>query len=114
MAQDHKCFTCRRPIERGAEDRALLLHIDHDHACCPGARSCGKCLREILCFSCNNALGLMEDRAEVAYALGDYLTRFHAKRIERLGELVDFSENVGAPLGVPSALDERAAVEAES
>lgn len=27
--------------------------LDHDHACCPGRRSCGKCVRGILCTTCN-------------------------------------------------------------
>lgn len=29
------------------------LHIEHDHACCGGAGSCGKCVRGLVCASCN-------------------------------------------------------------
>lgn len=42
----------------GSNDR---LHVDHDHSCCPGRKSCGKCIRGILCHSCNTAIGSMED-----------------------------------------------------
>lgn len=27
--------------------------IDHDHACCPGRWSCGRCIRGLVCPSCN-------------------------------------------------------------
>lgn len=28
-------------------------HVDHDHACCPGNGSCGKCVRGVVCVRCN-------------------------------------------------------------
>lgn len=47
--------------------------VDHDHACCPGVRSCGKCVRALLCNSCNSALGMMKDRADLLRTAADYL-----------------------------------------
>jgi hypothetical protein len=49
---DGKCHAC--------QDRAAI-NIDHDHLCCPGPYSCGKCVRGVLCNQCNTALGLMND-----------------------------------------------------
>lgn len=52
------------------------LHIDHDHACCPGNESCGKCIRGVLCGSCNVILGWVERcraRGEVIESLEQYL-----------------------------------------
>ena len=36
------------------------LHIDHDHDCCPGLGSCGKCVRGALCARHNVYLGYLE------------------------------------------------------
>lgn len=30
------------------------LQVDHDHTHCPGVRSCGACVRGLLCPSCNS------------------------------------------------------------
>lgn len=48
-------------------------HVDHDHACCPGPRSCGGCVRGLLCNKCNVALGYARDSAAVLRGLADYL-----------------------------------------
>jgi predicted nucleic acid-binding Zn ribbon protein len=37
------------------------LSIDHDHGCCPGRNSCGKCVRGVLCQKHNLALGVLEN-----------------------------------------------------
>lgn len=37
------------------------LVVDHDHSCCAHAnRKCGKCVRGLLCVSCNNMAGYIE------------------------------------------------------
>lgn len=59
--QANKCAAC------GSEEppdptSGQVLRIDHDHACCPGkTRSCGKCVRGLLCNRCNIVAGAMEN-----------------------------------------------------
>ncbi|MER7457654.1 endonuclease domain-containing protein [Micromonospora sp. NPDC126480] len=36
------------------------LPVDHDHLCCSGRDSCGRCVRGLLCAGCNGFLGLVE------------------------------------------------------
>jgi hypothetical protein len=56
--QDGCCAICRRHEDLFTR----RLCIDHDHSCCPAnAKSCGKCIRGILCPPCNQALGLLLD-----------------------------------------------------
>lgn len=38
--------------------------VDHDHACCPGNRSCGQCVRGLLCNGCNHGLGNFRDSVQ--------------------------------------------------
>jgi hypothetical protein len=35
--------------------------VDHSHKCCSGDRSCGKCVRGLLCSTCNSGLGHLHD-----------------------------------------------------
>ena len=52
---------------------ARVLSIDHNHACCPGIGSCGDCVRGMLCFHCNVALGKVGDSIERLFGLIAYL-----------------------------------------
>ena len=38
-----------------------LLAVDHDHSCCPGQKTCGDCVRGVLCKTCNVGLGMFQD-----------------------------------------------------
>jgi recombination endonuclease VII len=73
------CVLCR-------SDKPTLIQwtIDHDHLCCPDScKSCGKCVRGILCGNCNSALGYLKDKIEAARAIPDYLLNPPARSVLR-------------------------------
>lgn len=48
--------------------------VDHDHKCCPGKVSCGKCVRGLLCGPCNKGvLGHLRDEVRSLMRLVDYI-----------------------------------------
>ncbi len=50
-----------------------VFPIDHDRSCCPGDRSCGKCVRGVLCSPCNTSLGGFRDNPTLLYNAITYL-----------------------------------------
>ena len=62
------CDVCAQEFE--------VLHVDHDHACCPPTkyRTCGSCVRGFLCGNCNRALGLFRDDVDSLARAVAYLT----------------------------------------
>lgn len=54
---------------------ATRYAVDHDHMCCPGAGSCGKCVRGVLCQPCNVGLGSFRDDPVRLRAAIEYLGR---------------------------------------
>ena len=56
--------------------------VDHDHACCAGSKTCGKCIRAVLCKNCNRALGHAHDDPKTLRALAVYVEEFSRKKEE--------------------------------
>lgn len=69
-AVDWRCPGCSKPL---SIDGARTFHLDHDHNCCPGTTSCGKCIRGILCERCNHCLGNAGDNVQTMRNLIAYL-----------------------------------------
>lgn len=67
-AQGGVCAVCEKECSRGTN-----LSVDHDHDCCPGTKSCGKCVRGLLCRSCNVAIGNLLDDPNLLRAAASYL-----------------------------------------
>lgn len=76
VAQDDRCASC------GEKQVGRRLAVDHDHACCPGKTSCGKCVRALVCQACNSAAGLLKDDPDRALALATYLLRYHRQKLK--------------------------------
>jgi hypothetical protein len=72
--QRGRCAICRTDTPG---TRWGTFTVDHDHACCSGDRSCGKCLRGLLCGNCNTLLGMAGDDASRLLAAASYLARGH-------------------------------------
>jgi hypothetical protein len=70
VSQNGVCAICKRPSQTFG---VKYLDIDHDHRCCPGTYSCGKCIRGLICVACNRALGLFQDRLDILQSAERYL-----------------------------------------
>lgn len=79
-AQGHACAMCAKTFGEG--DR---IFADHDHTCCPKqvkatAKTCGRCVRGLLCFRCNTALGYIENYGALARQYLEWATQTKAAR----------------------------------
>ena len=69
-SQNGVCKICGEPQE------GKKLAVDHDHSCCPGNRSCGECVRGLLCQRCNTGLGKFRDDERILNNAIEYLKEF--------------------------------------
>ncbi len=70
------CALCLEPPGRRA------LAVDHDHSCCPDKhRTCGECIRGLLCARCNTGLGQLRDRVDVLERGIAYLTLYKPAQV---------------------------------
>lgn len=86
--QGNKCAGCGA-TESG--EKSGSWHIDHDHDCCPlpKRKTCGKCIRGILCRSCNLTLGNAKDDIDRLRSLATYLDIFNDSKCSKEKEQRD-------------------------
>jgi len=84
-AQDGRCYLCG---DRLPDDRALI-HVDHDHRCCPRLRSCRDCRRGLACSGCNIAVGCARNDPDRLRRMADALEAANARVTERLAQRQD-------------------------
>lgn len=77
--QNNRCAICKEESKDGRS-----LHVDHDHSCCKGRGSCGKCVRGLLCVYCNSMLGYARDNPETLGAGQNYLKRNSKAKISEM------------------------------
>ena len=74
QAQDMSCPLCGKAFDLSKHNGVC---VDHDHACCKGEKTCGKCIRGILCGDCNKKL---HDDVEWHLRAIEYLKRYRLSR----------------------------------
>jgi hypothetical protein len=77
IAQCGCCYLCGDPLP---EDPAFVA-TDHDHSCCPGSRSCGRCVRGLACVPCNTLIARANDDPERLLRIAVNLERAQASLV---------------------------------
>lgn len=74
--QNDVCAICGNKETITTKGKLLRLAIDHDHNCCSGDKTCGKCIRGLICSSCNNGIGRFKDNPALLRAAAEYIERY--------------------------------------
>lgn len=69
--QDNKCIICNLDFTKINKPC-----IDHDHHCCSSYKTCGKCVRDIICHRCNKVLGFVNENIKVLQNIISYLEKY--------------------------------------
>ena len=75
LSQNSVCAIC------GGSDLPKRLAVDHDRSCCPSEKTCGKCIRGLLCSACNISLGGFKDEESLLLSAIEYLRNWAKKNV---------------------------------
>jgi len=81
--QNHSCAVCKEPFTD-----TMRPYVDHDHNCCPGSKTCGNCVRGILCSGCNAFAALIETKFSIHEAMFTYLHAHLNARASRTNSIM--------------------------
>ena len=70
VEQGGLCYLCGEPLDFS---KKRAVHVDHDHNCCRGLRSCGTCIRGLACSKCNAGIGHFADDPDRMRRVADNL-----------------------------------------
>lgn len=90
------CVLCEKPLP---DDRSKM-HMDHDHSCCPGIKSCPFCRRGLVHDRCNKLLGMAKDDPDLIMTIAVNYQRINAETRARIAKkpeapLLPFDEAEG-------------------
>lgn len=73
--QQNVCFLCKEAevSVHSISKKTVNLAVDHDHRCCSGNKSCGDCVRHLLCSVCNWMVGRAEAKPNLTHRFADYV-----------------------------------------
>jgi Recombination endonuclease VII len=80
IEQKRKCAICRKEEIGTYRGKIKSLAVDHDHSCCSGKKSCGRCVRGLLCQRCNRALGMLLESIPILKNAIRYLRKYNGRR----------------------------------
>lgn len=97
---------CAMPLCKST-GRNKRLAVDHDHTCCSGPKSCGRCVRGLICGPCNDVLAVARDRPQYLADCINYLHNPPAKKVldALLSALPEGDEGDGGGSVVPAPPD---------
>lgn len=81
IKQEGKCAICGTSEPSKYTTKHKYFCFDHDHSCCSKPKTCGKCIRGLLCHPCNRGLGQFRDNLDILTKAIEYLSNYSKRKI---------------------------------
>ncbi len=76
------CSLCGNPFSKNPLRKEEMPNVDHDHRCCVARKSCGKCVRGLLCRVCNQQfIAAIEKNPALRILVNDRVLRYLDQRL---------------------------------